>query len=49
MTDARLYERLYFRIRAKDLIDGINSRGRAILRYIEARWSRSPQDTEEAP
>lgn len=39
-NDMRLFESIYFRIRAKDLVDGVNARGRKILRYIEARWSR---------
>lgn len=42
----RLYEQLYFEIRAKDLLDGINSRGRHILRYIERRWARSLSSTD---
>lgn len=35
-----LYERVYWQMRAADIVYGVNWRGRRAMRYIESRWRR---------
>jgi hypothetical protein len=47
MDKMRLFEKIYFQLRARDVVYGINFEGRKVLRYIEARWGRTPQEPEQ--